>query len=81
MDLKDRRARINQLVSDLARSTSPEVIWMREIFDLQYEDAKERLVDADGVDLTRVQGEARYLEKFTKQIHASAALLRSNKGA
>lgn len=81
MDLKQRRERLNTLISDLANSTSPEVMWMRELFDLQYEDAKDRLIDAEGVDFPRIQGEARYLEKFTRQLHAASALLRTNQGA
>ena len=76
MDLKDRRERIARLQSELARSTSPEVTWMRELWDLQLEDARDRLVEAEGLDFPRVQGEARYLEKFTKQMHAASALLR-----
>jgi hypothetical protein len=54
---------------------------MRELFDLQFEDAKERLVDAEGIDVPRIQGEARYLEKFTKQFAAAGALLRNHQGA
>jgi hypothetical protein len=76
MELKERRERINQLQSDLAKSTSPEVMWMRELWDLQFEDAKDRLMNAEGIDVSRIQGEARYLEKFTKQMHAASALLR-----
>jgi hypothetical protein len=49
---------------------------MRQLFDLQFEDAKDRLVDAEPQDVARIQGEARYLEKFTKQFHAAGALLR-----
>lgn len=81
MDLKERRERLSTLMADLAKSTSPEVMWMRELFDLQFEDAKERLVDAEPVDVQRIQGEARYLEKFTKQFNAAGALLRNHQGA
>jgi hypothetical protein len=81
VDLKERRERLNRLTSDLASSTSNEVVWLRELFDLQFEDAKERLVDAEGIDVPRIQGEARYLEKFTKQFAAAGALLRNNQGA
>jgi hypothetical protein len=81
MDLKERRERLNKLISDLASSTSNEVVWMRELFDLQFEDAKERLVDAEGIDVPRIQGETRYLEKFTKQLAAAGALLRNHQGA
>jgi hypothetical protein len=81
MDLKERRERLSKLIADLASSTSNEVVWMRELFDLQFEDAKDRLVDAEGVDFQRIQGEARYLEKFTKTLAASSALLRNHQGA
>lgn len=78
MELKERRERLNQLLSDLAKSTSPEVMWMRELFELQFEDAKDRLINADGVDFPRIQGEARYLEKFHKQLAAASAMLRQH---
>lgn len=81
MELKERRERLSQLLADLAKSTSPEVGWMRELFELQYEDAKERLVKAEPVDFQRVQGEAMYLEKLFKNLAAASALLRSNQGA
>jgi hypothetical protein len=81
MDLKERRERLNTLTTDLAKSTSPEVMWMRELFDLQFEDAKDRLVDAEGIDFQRIQGEARYLEKFIKTLAAASALLRKPQGA
>jgi hypothetical protein len=79
MDLKERRERVNQLLNDLARSTSPEVVWMRELHELQLEDAKDRLVDAEGVDIARIQGEAKFLERFSKQLVAASTLLRSNR--
>jgi hypothetical protein len=81
MDLKERRERLNTLIGDLAKSTSPEVVWMRELFDLQLEDAKDRLIDAELVDFQRIQGEAKYLERFTKTLAASSALLRNHQGA
>lgn len=79
MELKERRERINQLQSDLAKSTSPEAEWMRELLRLQFEDAKERLVSAEAVDIPRIQGEARFLDKTSKQMIAASALLRSNR--
>lgn len=79
MDLKERRERINQLISDLAKSTAPEGEWLRELMTLQFEDAKDRLVDAQDADIPRIQGEARFLEKAHKQMIAASALLRSNR--
>lgn len=76
MEIKERRERLAQLVADLAKSTSPEVVWMREMFELQYEDAKERLVKAEPVDFARIQGEAIYLEQLFKRMAAASALLR-----
>lgn len=71
---QERKNRIDQLVSDLAKSTSPEVEWMRELFDLQFEDVKDRLITADATTFAAVQGEARYLEKFSRQLIAASAL-------
>lgn len=79
MDLKERRAEIDRLTAELARSTAPEAEWLRKLYELQFDDAKDRLVDAEGVDFQRIQGEARFLEKFSRQLFAASALLRHNK--
>ena len=81
MDLKERRERIQQLQSDLANGTSNEAQWVRELLELQFEDAKERLIEAEGIDVPRIQGEARFLEKQFKMFAAASALLRNHKGA
>lgn len=80
METKERKQEIDRLLSELAKSTSPEVMWMRQLFDLQLEDARDRLIDAEGVDFQRIQGEARYLQKFARQFHAASALLRNHQG-
>lgn len=79
MDLPSRRERINLLISDLAKSTAPEGEWLRELLQLQFEDAKDRLIDAQDADIPRTQGEARFLEKIHRQMTAAAALLRQNR--
>lgn len=72
----ERKERLEQLLADLSKSTSPEVHWMREMFELQYEDVKERLVDLKDDELLIAQGEARYLAKFHRQFAAALADLR-----
>jgi hypothetical protein len=54
-----------------------EAKWVRELFELQAEDAKERLVNAEGIDVPRIQGEARVMDRITKQLTAATALLSS----
>jgi hypothetical protein len=79
MDPKERRSRIDRLIADLAKSGATEVQQMLELTNLQFEEAKERLVDAEGADVARIQGEARAFEKFTRQFNAAVALLRQQK--
>lgn len=75
-DKTERKAEIDRLLAELAKSTSPEVRWMNQLFELQYEDVKERLVAATGDDLIVAQGEARFLLRFHKQFAAASALLK-----
>jgi hypothetical protein len=75
-DKAERREQIDRLISELAKSTSPEVEWMRELFEAQYEDAKERLVGARGDEAALIQGEAQYLQRFHRQLAAASALLK-----
>lgn len=75
MEVKARKERIDLLLTDLARSTAPENVWLLEVIELQLEDAKDRLINADGVDVPRIQGEARFLEKLSRQLTAASALL------
>lgn len=75
-DSKERRDKIHKLLNDLAKSTAIEATWIRELLDLLFEDAKERLVDAMGDDIPRIQGEAKVMERIAKQLNAATALLR-----
>lgn len=77
MEKKDRRERVNELLASISKSTSPEMEWVREMLMLQFEDAKDRLIDAQEIDVPRIQGEARFLEKLHKQMVAAHALLRN----
>ena len=74
MEVKERRERLNKLLHDLARSDAQEAKWVRELFELQAEDAKERLVNAEDIDVPRTQGEARVMDRITKQLNAATAL-------
>lgn len=60
----DRKARAQQLASDLHASTTPEALQIREFVMLQFEEAKASLVDAEGDDIFRQQGAARGLRKL-----------------
>lgn len=76
MDSKQtRKARVDHLLNELARSPSAGE-QLIELLDLQYEDAKERLVEARDDEIAVIQGEARYLAKFSKQMAAASALLK-----
>ena len=74
METKERKERLNKLLSDLARSDSVEAKWVRELFEIQLEDAKDRLIDAMGEDIPRIQGEARVMERIYRQLIAATAL-------
>lgn len=77
---QDRKEAINRLVDNFARSSSTEAEWLNELIEHQYEDAKGRLVDAMDNDILRIQGEAKYLERFSKQLAGARALLLSGRG-
>lgn len=77
METKERKAQIDKLLHSLASSDTQEAKWTRELFELQAEDAKERLVNAEGIDVPRIQGEARVMDRITKQLTAATALLGS----
>ena len=73
--IKERKEAISHLVAELSRSQSPEAGWARELISLLFEDAKDRLIDATGEDIPRIQGEARLMERLTRQMIAANALL------
>lgn len=75
METKERKDRLNKLLTDLARSDAPEAKWVRELLELQAEDAKERLVNAESIDVPRIQGEARVMDGLMKKLNAATALL------
>lgn len=57
----DHRARIKELSSDLQKSSTFEATAARELTMLLYEQAKEKLVSAEGNEVHKTQGEARAL--------------------
>lgn len=73
MQKQDRRLRAETLAKDLANSTSPEVLFMRELIDIQYELTKEKLVEAAGDEVFKFQGEARCLDRIARQLTRPAA--------
>lgn len=75
MDTKARKEAINKLLNDLAKSDATEAKWIRELIALQADGAKERLVNAEGIDVPRIQGEARLMDTWCKLLVAANALL------
>lgn len=75
MEIKERKERISKLLADIAKSTTDEAKWVREVIELHAEDAKERLVNAEGIDVPRIQGEARLMDRMHKILTAASALL------
>lgn len=75
METKERKAQREQLLSDLAKSDETSAKWARDLIKLQLEDARDRLVDAEGVDIPRIQGEARLMERWHRLLVAANALL------
>lgn len=64
----DRKTRINQLASDIVRSTSREALSIREIVALLIETTKDDLVNSDGNDTLRLQGQAIGLAKLHRMV-------------
>lgn len=64
----DRKDRVRQLTEDLLRSTSYEVVALRELVDLMIEETKDKLIETIGDETLRVQGEARALVRFHRSL-------------
>jgi hypothetical protein len=75
--MEPRRKRILEIASELQNSISPEALNIKKMVGLLFEEAKHKLVSAEGDDLLRLQGEARALDKLYKELTvASASALR-----
>lgn len=72
---RDRKARASQLVNDLQRSTAFEVVAIKELVNLLYEDAKHKLVMGEGDNLLRLQGEARALQRLYEDLTTPSPVL------
>lgn len=69
MDRKvDRKARVQDLASDLQKSSAHEAAAVKELLQLLIEDAKEALLDAQPADFQRLQGEAQALRKLHERV-------------
>lgn len=65
---QELRDKADQLARDLSKSRTVETDWMRELLRINYEVAKEKLVDAMREDVPILQGKARAYEEFFKQL-------------
>lgn len=61
---QDRKARVQELAGDLAKSPNFEALAIREMLQLLLEDAKDLFVDALPADFNRLQGEVQTLRKL-----------------
>lgn len=73
----DRKARVQDLASDLQKSTAFEAVAVKELLFLLIEDATEALVDAQPADFQRLQGEAQALRRLYGMVTRAVHSLRS----
>lgn len=62
--MKDRKVRLQELQSELQRSTSIEAAMVKELLALQLDEAKDSLLSHTGDDLIRAQGGAQAVNKL-----------------
>jgi hypothetical protein len=62
------KARTQQLASDIRRSNSEAAIAIKELLPLLIAQAKDSLVDAEGLELTRLQGKVRGLSELLTMV-------------
>lgn len=72
---KNHKERMHQLASELQRSHTIEADMTRELVNLLFESAKHNLVNYEGENLLRLQGEARALDRLYKQLTQPAPAL------
>lgn len=65
MSPKEKR---QQLASDIRRSQSDAATALKALLPLMLDEVKDSLVDAEGLELTRLQGEARAIKKLLTMI-------------
>lgn len=64
----NRKARAQELATDIYKSGRPDAIMIKELLTLQMEDAKDSLVTARGEDVYRAQGAAQALARVLNMI-------------
>ena len=65
---KTPRTRYFELITAIQRSTTHEVGMFVELVGIALEESRTRLVNADGNDMLRAQGESRRLERLYKDL-------------
>lgn len=73
----DRKARVQDLASDLQKSSAFEAAAVKELLTLMIDDATEALVDAQPADFQKLQGEAQALRKLHTLVTRPAPALRT----
>lgn len=66
--VKTAKDQARQLASELQQSTMPEAYKIKQMIDLLFENVKHNLVNAEGDNFLRLQGEARLLQRLREQL-------------
>lgn len=72
----DRKARVQELASDLQKSSAFEAVAVKELLTLMIADATEALVDIPSTDFQRQQGFAQALRQLHTMVTRPAPALR-----
>lgn len=62
--MRKHKSQIERLASELQKSQSIEAEKAKQLVDLMFEDAKDKLVSSSGDDTLRLQGEAKAFERL-----------------
>ena len=66
--MTSRKQQVQELANDIHRSVALEAIMIKRIVGLMLDEAKDKLINAQGDDLLRCQGEAQVLKRLHKDL-------------
>jgi hypothetical protein len=80
MALNRTKERRQLLASDIRRSQTEVASALKELLNLLISDVKDSLVAAEGIELTRLQGEARALDKLLTMVTKEPSSIKRPEG-
>jgi hypothetical protein len=80
MALNRTKERRQLLASDIRRSQTEAALALKELLNLLISDVKDSLVAAEGIELTRLQGEARALDKLLTTVTKEPSSIKRPEG-